>query len=260
MLWYAIYSVQIFSQRKQQINFMKWLYAQIIFFSILVPFIFSFHPKLKFNKNFGAFFPANILAAIVFIVWDVFFTRLAVWGFNPKYVTGNYLFNLPLEEISFFICIPFACVFVYHCLNQFYIIEWKPKTEKIFIDSISLLLFSTGIYFYNRLYTSSTFISLSILLIALKYVVKVKWLPKLITIYPVLLIPFCIVNGILTGSGLQEPVVWYNNTENLGIRLLTIPVEDIFYGFELILLNVFFYEYFKSKFSKNEKGILLHSA
>ena len=69
----------------------------------------------------------------------------------------------------------------------------------------------------------------------------------MISIYPVLLIPFFFVNGILTGSGLQEPVVWYNNAENSGIRLFTIPVEDVFYGFELILLNIFLYEYFKSK-------------
>ncbi len=30
-------------------------------------------------------------------------------------------------------------------------------------------------------------------------------------------------------------------------KLLNIPVEDIFYGFELIVLNVFLYEYLKTK-------------
>ncbi len=115
---------------------------------------------------------------------------------------------------------------------------------------LSTILFLTGIYFKRNLYTSSTFVSLSVLLLFLKYIVKINWLGKLVMIYPVLLIPFFIVNGILTGTGIAQPVVWYNNAEILRIRLFTIPLEDVFYGFELILLNVFFYEYFKSKFIK----------
>jgi lycopene cyclase domain-containing protein len=60
-----------------------------------------------------------------------------------------------------------------------------------------------------------------------------------------MLIPFFIVNGILTGTGINEEVVWYNDEENLGIRLLTIPVEDIFYAFSLILLNLLLFKKFK---------------
>jgi lycopene cyclase domain-containing protein len=76
---------------------------------------------------------------------------------------------------------------------------------------------------------------------------------KFFTIYPVLLIPFFVVNGILTGSVIEQPVVWYNNQENLGIRLFTIPVEDIFYGLELMVLTILFYENFKYRMSRYEK-------
>ena len=64
-------------------------------------------------------------------------------------------------------------------------------------------------------------------------------------VYSVLLLPFFIVNGILTGTGLDSPVVWYNDNENLGLRVLTIPVEDIFYGMELIFLNLLIYQKLK---------------
>jgi lycopene cyclase domain-containing protein len=179
---------------------------------------------------------------------------MGVWGFNPDYISGIYIFNLPIEELLFFICIPFACIFTYHCLTLFFKIQWNPKIEKIFFLCLSVLLISTGMYFHSKLYTVSTFISLGILLLLLNYFAHINWLGKFATIYLVILFPFFIVNGILTGSGLEEPVVWYNNAENLGLRLFTIPVEDIFYGFELLLLNVFFYEFFKNKIFKSQKN------
>lgn len=230
---------------------MKSLYLLVDFCTLLVPFAFSFHPRINFHKTWKAFFPANIIASLIFLIWDSIFVNKGVWGFNEKYILGIDVFNIPIEEILFFFCIPYACVFTYHCLSLFVKIEWKVNTENIVSIAIVFLLFITGIIFYNRVYTSVTFISTAVLLLFLKFMFKVTWLQKLLSIYPILLLPFFIVNGILTGSGLQEPVVLYNDVENLGIRLITIPVEDIFYGFELILLNIFLFEYLKNKVNVN---------
>ncbi|HET9486859.1 MAG TPA: lycopene cyclase domain-containing protein, partial [Chryseosolibacter sp.] len=60
--------------------------------------------------------------------------------------------------------------------------------------------------------------------------------------FGVILIPFFIVNGILTGSFIDEPVVWYNNTENLGIRLGTVPLEDVVYGMLMLLVPITIWE------------------
>jgi lycopene cyclase domain-containing protein len=62
-----------------------------------------------------------------------------------------------------------------------------------------------------------------------------------------MLIPFFIVNGILTGSFIENEVVWYSADEIIGIRLFTIPIEDTVYAFTLILTNLALVEFFEKK-------------
>lgn len=231
---------------------MTYTYLLVNFFTVLVPFIFSFHSRLCFHKNFIHFLKANLFAAALFLVWDALFTYWGVWGFNDNYILGFRIVQLPLEEILFFVCIPFACLFTYHCSYVFKQWKWSKRLEPIAVVLASLIMLVAGIWNFHQAYTASTFISLSIFLLLLEFVFKVTWLPQIISIYPLLLIPFFIVNGILTGTGLEQPVVWYNNNENLGIRLGTIPVEDIFYGLELILLNLFFYHRLKPMIPSQE--------
>jgi lycopene cyclase domain-containing protein len=250
MFWYAVGALKVFQTAADKPFFMKSLYLLINLGTILIPFLFSFHPRLQFNRYFKAFFLSNLIVGTIFIIWDIWFTKIGVWGFNENYLTGISLYNLPIEEVLFFICIPFACVFTYHCLTLFYSFKWNPDVEKYIIWILAGLLFLGGLYFYDRWYTAVLFISLSLILLAIKHLFQVRWLSSLMSVYVVLLIPFFIVNGLLTGSGLDEPVVWYNPEEHIGLRLWTIPVEDIFYGFELILLNVFFYERLKTRFTR----------
>lgn len=225
------------------------------FFTIIIPLVFSFHPKIKFHKVWVYFFPAAVVVGFIFLVWDEIFTSWGVWGFNPRYVTGIYLFNLPLEEILFFICIPFSCVFTYYCLNKFFDLSWNPRNEAVVCLLLSVILLMLGLLHWDRLYTSVTFISTGLLCLILKFGAKINWFGKVLTVYGILLIPFFMVNGVLTGTGLEEPVVWYNHGENLNIRLLTIPVEDAVYGFELILLNIYFFRLFGSEMSHVDGGI-----
>lgn len=226
---------------------MKNLYLLINLCSVIVPFLFSFHPKLRFDKQWKYFFPALLIASSAFILWDMYFTDQGVWGFNERYVTGIKIANLPLEEVLFFICIPYACLFTHHCLNLFFNFQWETKLTRLVTLLLAITLLTLGVLFNAQAYTSVTFIALGILLLVYQYIWKGKSLSHMYSSWFFLLIPFLIVNGILTGTGLEEPVVWYNNAENFSIRILTIPIEDVFYGFLLFLLTVTFIEIFQPK-------------
>ena len=220
----------------------RFTYALVDLSAIFVPFLFSFHIKIQFHKKWKAFFPALILTAAVFIIWDIIFTNTGVWEFNNRYLMGYYFFNIPVEEILFFICIPYACVFTYHCFGT--LIKPNIHGRAVFVSSTLLLFLGSFTLIYrSHLYTSVTFAGLFILILYNTFVNKADWMKLFYISYLVLLIPFFICNGILTGTGLDQPVVIYNDAENLGLRLLTIPVEDVFYGMLLILLNITIYEY-----------------
>lgn len=220
----------------------KYLYLLLDISSILFPLLFSFHSKKNFSKKWKYLWPAIAIPALIFIVWDNWFTGIGVWGFNPRYTTGIYIGHLPIEEVFFFICIPYACVFTYEAVNYFRTNDPLPDNGNRVTWVLIVGLLAVGLKYYDRWYPSVTFIATAVFLIFLIIKVRPAWLGRFYFAYLFILIPFIIVNGILTGTGLPEPVVWYNNAENLGIRMFTIPFEDIFYGMLLILMNVSIFE------------------
>lgn len=225
---------------------MKYTYLLVNFFTILVPFIFSFHRSIAFHRQWKYFMPAVFIVALLFIAWDSYFSRIGVWSFNPDYTTGIALFNLPLEEWLFFFCIPYACIFTFYCLTKFYRLNWNRKAENSSAAVLCILLLVTGLVYSDRLYTSWALVSTALVVAILHFLVRVSWTGKAFTVYAILLVPFFIVNGVLTGTGLDEAVVIYNDAENTGFRIGTIPVEDIIYGFELFILNLWLFDLNKS--------------
>lgn len=212
-------------------------YLAVDLLAIGVPLIASFHPRVKFYRHFPVVLVSILFAALPFIPADHLFTHLKIWGFNPAYTTGIYIGNLPLEEYLFFLCIPFSCLFTFYCFRIFNIQWLSDKNGNKLAVVLAVLLMMTGLLFLKQRYTSTTFIATSLAIFAIR-----KWNPEFsfglfFSAFSVLLIPFFICNGILTGTGLSEPVVWYNDAENFGFRMGTIPFEDTFYGMLLILLS-----------------------
>ena len=61
------------------------------------------------------------------------------------------------------------------------------------------------------------------------------------------MLPFLIVNGVLTGAVTQAPIVWYNESHIIGLRIVTIPLEDVFYNFSLLIPIIGIYHYLKAR-------------
>jgi lycopene cyclase domain-containing protein len=219
------------------------LYAWLMAGSFIVPFLFSFGKKVAYYKLWPSLFVGIIVNAIFLIIWDGYFVRMGVWRFNPEYVWNIRLNDLPVEEWLFFFVIPYCSIFIYANLKVFIkknpIDPYKHYITLFFVSlTFVLALFNTqkAYTFYNCLF--------AFILLSIHYLIwKKDWMGYFWLAYIIHLIPFFIVNGILTA----KPMVIYNNLETLGIRLYSIPVEDTIYALICLLLPITIMEWLQGK-------------
>lgn len=227
----------------------QYLYLFLNLASISYPLLKTWDTRVDMWKNRKAIWSSTLIVALVFIAWDIWFTSLNYWGFNPEYLLGVNLVNLPIEEVLFFLCIPYACVFIYEAVKYYDTKNLFAKAGKIINASFILAAVILLIMGYDRWYTALTSALLIPLLLAHQFAgaKNAHYLGRFYLSYIFVLIPFFIVNGVLTGSFIEGEVVWYNNDENLGIRLGTIPLEDVFYNLLMLLSIITLYHYFTDK-------------
>ena len=221
---------------------MHFTYLLLNGITLLFPLLFSFENRVQYVKHWKFVIPAITVTAAIFLVWDYWFTRQGIWSFNHQYTLGLNVMNLPLEEVMFFFFIPFACMFIYVIVRELLVKPREPGEFRLFILVFSIVLFIIGSRDFSRTYTAAAFIGFSFMLLLLS-ILKVKFLQTFFLAYLIQLIPFFIINGVLTSL----PVVMYNSRFNSGIRAYTIPLEDFAYTGLLMLLNVACYEWFRSR-------------
>ena len=239
----------------------KYAYLLVDLFCLSGPFFLSFHKSVAFYKNFKPLAAGILLMSAVYLPWDILFTHWGIWNFNPKFTMQSRWFLLPIEEWLFFLAVPFACVFTFECVRYFK--KTAPSKRFTQITSFSVLAISTVLCvfaaFEELWYTfSATLLCSAMLLFHIQR--RSEFLGYFLFAWFILLIPFYMSNGILTGLHfyeydlvntshveITEAIVRYNNQFNLGIRIWSVPIEDFFYGLAMILLVLTPYEYFREK-------------
>jgi lycopene cyclase domain-containing protein len=130
--------------------------------------------------------------------------------------------------------------------------EWKGFILPL---NAILFVFFLGVTILNidRTYTAVNY-GIATFLIGLQFFLKTHktYLFHFYTAYALSLIPFFLVNGVLTSM----PVVGYNNEENLALRIYTIPVEDFAYLVNLLLMNLNIYEWLKGLNKKQKVKVV----
>lgn len=226
----------------------RFTYLALLIFTLGYPLYKSFEDKIQFYKKLKYALPAIVITAIPFLVWDVIFEKHHIWQFNPDYTLGFNILGLPLEEWLFFFIVPYACLFLYEVID-FFSHKKVIKYIKPFTIILASGLFILSIFKAHLTYTFIVMISSSVMLMFIAYRQKISsLLSKFFRGYLISLLPFFLINGVLT----RMPVVLYNDAENLSLRIYSIPVEDMVYLLSLLFINFSIYEILKRNAQRKE--------
>lgn len=223
-------------------EFKNFTYLLLLVATIAVPLFLSFDKKVQYYKNLKYILPAILITAALFWIWDIKFTKGGVWSFNPAYTLGKQYLGLPIEEWLFFIVVPYSCTFIYEVL-KYYLKDYEYANPFLAFSLLLIVAFGLLAYFFRQqVYTFVTFLFSTIYLAYTVFRNKFKpHITKFYFAYFVSLVPFLIVNGILTSL----PVVEYHPATIFNIRIFHIPVEDFSYFFLMMLMVTTIYENLK---------------
>ena len=214
------------------------IYLWIDVIIILIPLVLVLDRRVGYYRKVPAVLFSAFLVGGCFVVWDALATRAGHWAFNARYVTGARFIGLPVEEIIFFIAIPFSCLFIYETVCYF----CPEKTLKIPAVSVLgagiLLLLLAGIYLKQGYTLIVLLVSAFTLFCGLGInPPEVFRSRRYWTFLALSYIPFLLFNYVLTAL----PVVIYNPRSVWGARVGSIPLEDFFYNFSLQTLLLLTY-------------------
>lgn len=223
-------------------EFNNFAYLLTLAGTVAIPLILGFNKQLRFYRYLKYLIPAILFSGAIFIMVDSRFAEYSAWHFNPEYILGKRLLNLPVEEWLYFAVVSFFGVSVYEFLN------WRIKNferPNLFLSISLVLLVLAGLIAYFSKQKAYPFVVFFLLTIYLGYIVFrsqfKKHYTKFYLSYFVLLLPFVLVKSVLIGL----PVIEYNSKFILGAYIFSIPVEDFASLFLLHLITITVYEYLK---------------
>lgn len=215
---------------------MRELTYYLLNLAIIAPvLILSFTTNVKPHRHIKGLLAGYLFVSLPFLVWDFWSVDRGVWAFNSEYITGPYIWGLPLEEILFFITVPFAMVYVWGVVKKYVGDIGIPAIFPL----IALGALAAGsvwslIYYWDNAYTRTVAIA-ALIMIIIALGTRLTFTLRFWVYQLLILGLFLIFNSILT----MLPIVTYSPDAIIGFKFGDIPIEDFLYVFTFINLFLF---------------------
>jgi lycopene cyclase domain-containing protein len=216
---------------------MPFTYLALNLFIIAVPLWYTPDKRTAYYRRLPAVGFSIAVVSTCYLLWDILVTERGEWSFNGKYLTGVQILNIPLEEVLFFITVPYSCLFIYE------VVLYATKSSKFrlpasVISALILALLGSSLAFYPQGYTAKALASCGFFLMIALLLDRPLLESKQYWIWlAICYLPFLIINTVLTAL----PVVEYNSKAIWGLRVGTIPLEDFFYNYAMLSFYLLVY-------------------
>ena len=206
----------------------------------------TFAPKVYYYRKTGPLFFSMLVVSSLFVVWDALATARGDWAFNDQYIGPNRLFGLPLEEVFFFITVPYSCIFLYETFRTYF--KERPVLYNRYIYGVlAIACFIAAAVLINKTYSATVLIMTGALFTSAFLCFRSVFSSGLYWAYIIVCtILFAIFNQVLTSL----PVVTYSSQAITGIRLGTIPIEDFLYNYSLLSFYLIIYLFAEEKWAR----------
>lgn len=220
-----------------------YLYLFLNILIIIFPLLLSFEKRVRFWKKWKPLLGTVIGVGGTFIIWDIVATEAGHWSFNERYLIGLKVFGLPIEEVMFFITVPYACLFTYEVLG-YYVKERKVPYNPWPYIMLGIILIAVGVAYWPQGYTAIVLVETGLLILVMPLIARSVLASRSFWIYLIVTLGlFIIFNMVLTAV----PIVRYDPDHIWGGdgawngRFFTIPLEDFFYNITMLTWSLILY-------------------
>ncbi len=223
-------------------EFQNYWYSLVLLVMAVVTMFLFVKKTIVFFTELKYMLPAILFSGTIFILFNRRILETGIISFNPAFLSGKFLFKLPLEEWFFLLIISLFSFSVYILITELFPNFERPNLFLI-ISVVLLLGFGFGAWhFRQKLIPFFVFFLITIYLGYTIFRNRFKMhLTKFYISYAIAVIPYFLIKGLLYSL----PVVFLNTGYTIGIRFLNAPVEEFGYFFLLMLINITIFEYLK---------------
>jgi lycopene cyclase domain-containing protein len=211
---------------------MRWFYALFnlaIFGGPLVASWLWFRDAWRLRRRMVI---AWATVSLAWIVLDGLSVARGWWHYNDRYISGVQVAGLPIEEIAFFFTVPLACMLTFFAITKAVQGKVRMQHARHVLWSIAATVVLFALYAGSQERTLADCLLVLITLAAL-YRSSLIMQRSFWAWNGAILLLCLIFNTMLTAL----PVVIYDEQFMTGIRLGTIPIEDLLYNFSLLNLT-----------------------